>query len=231
MPKIQYDQFVSDGFDPLGAFVMAIDGFPADERYHPTVELLKALDYQRSDSAEIGEGEFRIKTAGGGLSEAAMRTFFVAFKMGKFLIQYQPLNRDLFRGKQFKPHRPESDFRFADWYPVKDSSTVKRKGKIEDQLADDFPNAAMAAQFLHDQGFVRSNTHKRLPVNTYFVASRHGDGQPSEIVFRGASDIFFYDYYEDARYLMGASGLLMDHVQTERQIHDTLSIVSMNMPL
>ena len=103
-------------------------------------------------------------------------------------------------------------------------------GAIEDQLADDFPNAAMAGQFLHDHGFKRSNTHKRLAKNTYFVAARHGDGQPSGIVFRGENETFFFDYYADTRYTMGASGLLKDERPTQRQFSDSASIAMMNFP-
>lgn len=225
MLKTQFDGFVSEGFDILGALIMVIDGFPAEERFTPTVELLESLGYRRSESGEVGEDEYGIKTPAGQGSEAAMRVFFVSFKVGKYMIQYQPLNRFIVRGKSCIPHRPESDFRFADWYPVKGSAGKIQVAKIEDQLADDFPNAAMAAQFLYDQGFARSNTHKRLGKNTYFVAARHGDGQPSGIVFRGDDEIFFFDYYEDARYIMGASGLLKDHRETKRQLNDAVSIM------
>ncbi|MGB7344957.1 MAG: hypothetical protein WBD20_12150 [Pirellulaceae bacterium] len=193
MLKTQFDQFVNDGFDQLGAFVMVIDGFPAEERYQPTNELLQAIGYTRIETEDLNDLQYIIKTGGGQSSEAAIRTFFVVFKMGKFLIQYQPINRCLMRGRRLLPHRPESDFRFADWYPVKGSTAKKRAAKIEDQLADDFPNAATAAQFLHDHGFARRNTYKKLPQNTYFVASRHGDGQPSGIVFRGKEQTYFYD--------------------------------------
>jgi hypothetical protein len=86
----------------------------------------------------------------------------------------------------------------------------------------------MAGQFLHDHGFARSNTHKKLGINTYFVAARHGDGQPSGIAFRGEGETFFFDYYADARYIMGASGLLKDQRQTERQLSDAVSIAMMN---
>ncbi|QEG01415.1 hypothetical protein Mal15_54910 [Stieleria maiorica] len=229
MLKIQYDRYVADGFDELGAFVMVIDGFPAEERYEPTVELLESLGYRRSQVAEIDEGEYVISTPASDDTEKALRVFLVKFKLGEFLIQYQPLNRTLLRGKSCTPHRPESDFRFADWYPVKGSPVKERAGAIEDQLADDFPNAALAAQFLHDHGFNRSNTHKRLGKNTYFVASRHGDGQPSGIVFRGEKETYFFDYYADTRYIMGASGLIKDEQPTERQFQTTASIAMTNL--
>jgi hypothetical protein len=229
MLKTQFDQFVADGFDRLGAFIMVIDGFLADERFQPTIDLLEALGYSRSDSTEVDVDQYAVRTPGGQQSEAALRTFFVNFKMGHYLIHYQPLNRCIFRGKTYTPHRPESDFRFADWYPVKGATAKKRSGKIEDQLADDFPNAAMAGQFLHDHGFARSNTHKNLGKNTYFVASRHGDGQPSGIVFRGEDESFFFDYYADARYIMGASGLLKDQRQTARQYSEAISIAMTNI--
>ena len=224
MLKNQFDQFVAEGFDELGAFVMVIDGFPAEERSQPTIELLEELGYQRQDTSNLSDGEYAIKTAAGGGSEAAMRTLFCMFKMGRYLIQYQPINRCLLRGTNCKPHRPESDFRFADWYPAKGSVPRERVGNIEDQLADDFPNAATAAQFLHDLGVARRNTYKKLPKNTYFVASRHGDGQPSGIVFRTASKTYFFDYYEDERYEMGSSGLLKDLCPTERQLSQSMSI-------
>ena len=120
--KYQFDQFVVDGFDELGAFTMLIDGFPHDERYQPTIDLLEEIGYQRVDTSELGDGEYNIKTAGGYGTEASVKSFFCAFRMGKYLIQYQPINRCIFRGTCCKPHRPESDFRFADWYPVKGSS-------------------------------------------------------------------------------------------------------------
>ncbi|WP_442509670.1 hypothetical protein SH528x_001259 [Novipirellula sp. SH528] len=233
--KIQYDQFIKDGFDKLGAIVMVIDGCNEDERYEPTVELLEEIGYKRSDAGEVGEDEFLIKTPAGSMSEKSMRAFFVKFKIGKLLLQYQPLNRFIVRGKQYTPHRPESDFRFADWYPVKPDSKkanakpVVRRGMIEDQIADDFPNAAMAAQFLHEQGFKRSNRYKRLPVNTYFVAARHGDGQASGVVFRGEKETYYFDFYSDARYVMGASGLLKDHADTKRQLRNASEIVAMNI--
>jgi hypothetical protein len=230
MLKYQFDQFVVDGFDELGAFVMVIDGFPPEERYQPTVDLLEEIGYQRVDTSDVGDGEYNIKTAGGHGTEASMKSFFCSFKMGKHLIQYQPVNRCILRGTSCKPHRPESDFRFADWYPVKGSSLRERAKKIEDQLADDFPNAAMAAQFLYDLGFARSNTYKKLPKNTYFVASRHGDGQPSGIVFRGVSKTYFYDYYEDERYEMGSSGLLKDFCPTKRQLSDSMSLAVSQFP-
>lgn len=230
MLKLQFDQFVGDGFDELGAFVMVIDGFPAEERSQPTIELLEEIGYQRRGTSNLSDGEYAIKTVAGNGTEAAMQTFFCMFKMGKYLIQYQPLNRCILRGTSCKPHRPESDFRFADWYPVKGSSPRDRVGKIEDQLADDFPNAAMAAQFLYDLGIARSNTHKKLPKNTYFVASRHGDGQPSGIVFRTTSKTCFYDYFEDQRYEMGSSGLLKDYCPTKRQLSDSMSIAPCQFP-
>ncbi len=229
MLRTQFDQFVTDGFDHLGALIMVIDGFPAEERLHPTIELLESLGYTRSASAEVDVDEYAIKTPGGQGSEAALRSFFVKFKMERYLIQYQPLHRFILRGKSCTPHRPESDFRFADWYPVKGAKVKKRSGKIEDQLADDFPNAAMAGQFLHDHGFTRSNTHKNIGKNTYFVAARHGDGQPSGIVIRGEHETFFFDYFADARYIMGASGLLKDQRQTERQYSDAITIAMMNV--
>jgi hypothetical protein len=227
MLKIQFDRLVADGVDELGALVMVIDEFPSEERYQPTIELLEEIGYQRSDSSNLSDGEYAIKTPGGNGTEDAIRTFFCMFKMGRYLIQYQPLNRFLLRGKNCSPHRPESDFRFADWYPVKRSSSPQEKtATIEDQLADDFPNAAMAAQFLHDHGFARSNTHKRLPKNTYFVACRHGDGQPSGIVFRGQVKIYFFDYYDDKRYEIGSSGLLKEHCPTKRQLSDSMSLAA-----
>jgi hypothetical protein len=228
MLKTQFDRFLAEGFDELGAFIMMIDGFPAEERLQPTIELLESLGYRRSKTADVDEDEYGIKTPGGQASEAALRAFFVKFKIGRYLIQYQPLHRFILRGKSCIPHRPGSDFRFADWYPVKGAPAKERVGKIEDQLADDFPNAAMAGQFLHDHGFARSNTHKKLGINTYFVAARHGDGQPSGIAFRGEGETFFFDYYADARYIMGASGLLKDQRQTERQLSDAVSIAMMN---
>ena len=209
---------------------MVIDGFSHEKRFEPTIDLLESLDYQRSDSDDVGEGEYSIKTPGGQANDDALRTFFVKFKIGRHLIQYQPINRFILRGKSCIPHRPQSDFRFADWYPVKGSPVKERVGAIEQQLADDFPNAATAGQFLHDQGFRRSNTHKKLGKNTYFVAARHGDGQPSGIVFRGENETFFFDYYADARYTMGGSGLLKDEQPTERQANDTASIAMMNFP-
>ena len=230
MLKTQFEQFVADGFDELGALVMIIDGFPAEERYRPTIELLEAIGYQHCETEDLNDGEYAMKTGGGSESDAAIRTFFIVFKMGRFLIQYQPINRFLMRGKNCLPHRPESDFRFADWYPVKGSAAKGDVEKIEDRLADDFPNAAMAAQFLHDHGFARSNTHKRLPPNTYFVASRQGDGQPSGIVFRGEDKTYFYDYYADARYLMGSSGLLKEYFETKRQSDSSMSIALTQFP-
>lgn len=228
MLKNQCDRFVAEGFDKLGAFIMVIDGFPPEQRFEPTIELLESLGYQRTETADVSEGEYNIKTPGGRASEAARRAFFVKFNLGRYLIQYQPLNRFILRGKSCIPHRPESDFRFADWYPVKGSPLKQQVGEIEDQLADDFPNAAMAGQFLHDQGFKRSNTHKKLGKDTYFVASRHGDGQPSGIVFRGENETLYFDYYADTRYTMGASGLLKDERPTERQFSDAASIAMMN---
>ncbi len=230
MLKTQYDSYVAEGFDKLGAFIMVIDGFPPEQRFEPTIELLESLGYQRVQTAGVGEDEYSIKTPGGRASEAARRAFFVKFKFGRYLIQYQPLNRFILRGKSCIPHRPESDFRFADWYPVKGSPVKPRVGEIQEQLADDFPNAAMAGQFLHDHGFARSNTHKKLGKNTYFVAARHGDGQPSGIVFRGENETFFFDYYADARYVMGASGLLKDEWPTPRQFSNTASIAMINFP-
>lgn len=230
MLKHQFDQFVADGFDELGAFVMVIDGFPAEERYPPTIELLEEIGYRRCDSTKLSDGEYAIRTVGGKATEDALRTFFCMFKLGKHLILYQPLNRCICRGESFKPHRPESDFRFADWYPMKGLSPRERAGEIEDQLANDFPNAAMAAQFLHDLGFARSNTYKKLPTNTYFVATRHGDGQPSGIVFRGESKTYFYDYYEDQRYEIGSSGLLKDFSPTNRQLSASMELVSHLFP-
>ncbi|MCS7465295.1 hypothetical protein NZK35_01245 [Stieleria sp. ICT_E10.1] len=229
MLNLQYDRYVADGFDELGAFVMVIDGFPAEERYEPTIELLESLGYQRSSATEIGDGEYAISTPAGEATEKSLRVFFVKFKIGGDLYLYQPLNRTLLRGKSCIPHRPESDFRFADWYPVKGSPVKGRAGVIEEQLADDFPNAAMAAQFLHDHGFKRSNTHKKLGKNTYFVASRHGDGQPSGIVFRGEQEIYFFDYYADTRFIIGPSGLIKDEQPTERQFQTTASIAMMNL--
>lgn len=229
MLRAQYDRFIAEGFDELGAFIMVIDGFPPEERLQPTIELLESLGYRRSETANVDDDEYGIKTPGGKASEAALRAFFVQFKIGKFLIQYQPYHRFILRGKSCKPHRPESDFRFADWYPVKGASVPERDGRIEDQLADGFPNAAMAAQFLHHHGFARSNTHKKLGKNTYFVAARHGDGQPSGLVFRGEDETYFFDYYADARYIMGASGLLKDHCDTERQISESVSIALTNL--
>lgn len=230
MLKTQHDSFVAEGFDELGAFIMVIDGFPPEQRLEPTIELLESLGYQRRETADVGDSEYNIKTPGGQASEAARRAFFVKFKVGKHLIQYQPFNRFILRGKSCIPHRPDSDFRFADWYPVKGSPIKQRVGRIEDQLADDFPNAAMAAQFLHDHGFARSNTHKRLPKHTYFVASRHGDGQPSGVVFRGDSKTYFFDYYEDERYEMGTSGLLKSVCSTERQLQQSMSIAVSHFP-
>lgn len=232
MLKTQHDSFIAEGFDELGAFIMVIDGFSPEQRFEPTIELLESLGYQRRKTVDVdvGDGEYSIKTPGGKADEAARRTFFVKFKVGKYLIQYQPFNRFILRGKSCLPHRPESDFRFADWYPAKGTPVKQRVGRIEDQLADDFPNAAMAGQFLHDHGFTRSNTHKKLGKNTYFVASRHGDGQPSGIVFRGENETFFFDYYADTRYTMGASGLLKDEQPTERQFHQTMSLAMMNFP-
>ncbi len=231
MLKSFFDRFVADGFDELGAFVNVIDGFLAEERFQPTVELLEALGYQRVYSAAVGENEYSISGTGSESNEKSCQTAFFRFQMGKLLIQYQPLNRCILRGKNLATHRPESDFRFADWYPVKDAPVKAIVGKIEDQLADDFPNAATAAQFLFGHGFARSNTHKRLPKNTYFVAARHGDGQPSGIVFRSDGHTFFYDYYSDARYLMGASGLLKDLCDTERQFSEAMSLATAQMPL
>lgn len=228
MLRAQYDRFIAEGFDELGAMIMVVDGFPPEERLQPTVEVLESLSYRRSETANIDEGEYVIKTPGGHASEAALRASFVKFKMGKYLIQYQPLHRFILRGKSCIPHRPESDFRFADWYPVKGASAPERVGKIEDQLADRFPNAATAAQFLHHHGFNRSNTHKRLSKNTYFVAARHGDGQPSGLVFRGQDETYFFDYYADRRFLMGASGLLKDHCDTKRQISSRVAIAMSN---
>jgi hypothetical protein len=119
MLKTQYDSFVAEGFDKLGALIMVIDGFPPEQRFEPTIELLESLDYQRVETADVGEREYSIKTPGGKASEAAQRAFFIKFKLGRYVIQYQPLNRFILRGKSCIPHRPESDFRFADWYPAK----------------------------------------------------------------------------------------------------------------
>lgn len=231
MLKHQFDRFVADGYDKLGAFVMVIDGFPAEERYQPTIELLEELGYQRCDTNKVGDGEYAIRTVGGKATEEVLRIFFCVFRMDKYLILYQPVNRCISRGESYKPHRPESDFRFADWYPRKGLSPRERAEKIEDQLADDFPNAAMAAQFLHDLGFARSNNHKKLPKNTYFVSARHGDGQPSGIVFRGESKTFFYDYFEDQRYEMGSSGLLKDFCPTDRQSMAAMALATNQFPL
>ncbi|MGB7324569.1 MAG: hypothetical protein WBD31_06840 [Rubripirellula sp.] len=222
--KTLHDQYVKDGFDPLGALVMVIDGYPAEDRYEPTVELLESLDYQRVYHDSPKAGEYEIIAPGGSSNPTSLIVFFVKFKIGRFLILYQPINRDFFRGKAMSPHRPESDLRFADWYPVKDFSVADRKEKIEDQLADDFPNAALAAQFLHGQGFRRSNTHKKLDVNTYFVSARQGDGQPSGIVFRGTKKTYFFDFYSDDRYVMGPNGLLMEYKPTQRQFELGASI-------
>jgi hypothetical protein len=229
--QIQYERFIEQGFDGLGAIVMVIDGHPDSERYEPTIELLEAIGYQRCDTESVEPGEYSIKTVSGRADAKALPSFFVKFLMGKQLITYQPLNRFIVRGKSCLPHRPESDFRFADWYPVASGRGKERKKPIEDQIADDFPNAAAAAQFLHEQGFKRSNTYKKLDRNTYFVAARHGDGQPSGIVFRGDGETFFYDFYSDDRYLMGASGLLKDHRPTERQLTDSLSLASIHCPI
>lgn len=225
-----YEQFIQQGFDELGAIVMVIDGHPEDQRYEPTIELFEAIGYQRADSEAVEAGEYAVKTVSGRADTSALPSFFVKFMIGKLLIQYQPLNRFLLRGKSCQPHRPESDFRFADWYPAKTASAIQRNNRIEDQLADEFPNAAGAAQFLHELGFQRSNTHKRLDRNVYFVAARHGDGQPSGIVFRGDHETYFYDYYSDERYLMGTRGLLKDHRPTERQLSDSISLASMHLP-
>ena len=230
MLKTQFDRFVAEGFDELGALIMVIDGFPQDERFEPTIELLESLGYQRRGAPDVDEGEYSVSTPGGQATEAARRVFFVKFILGKHLIQYQPCNRFLLRGKSCKAHRPESDLRFADWYPVKGSPVKERVGAIEDQLADDFPNAAMAGQFLHDHGFKRSNTYKKLGKNTYFAAARHGDGQPSGIVFRGEDETYFFDYYADTRYTMGSSGLLKDELPSERQQDIAASIATMNFP-
>lgn len=224
LTKIHYEQFLKDGFDPLGAMVMVIDGYSAEDRFDPTVELLESLDYQRVYDAEPKADEFQIMTVGDGTNPKSLSVFFVKFRIGRYLFLYQPLNRDLFRGKKMAPHRPESDFRFADWYPAKNVPVADRKENIEDQLADDFPNAALAAQFLYDQGFRRSNTHKRLDINTYFVSARQGDGQPSGIVFRGTGKTYFYDFYSDDRYIMGPNGLLMECKLTDRQFHLSASI-------
>jgi len=229
--QVQYDQFIEQGFDKLGAIVMVIDGHPDDQRYEPTIELLNAIGYQRADTDSVEPGEYAIKTVSGRADATALSTFFVKFLIGKQLITYQPLNRFIVRGKSCLPHRPESDLRFADWYPVASEPGKKRKNPIEEQIADDFPNAAAAAQFLHEQGFKRSNTYRKLDHNTYFVAARHGDGQPSGIVFRGDDEIFFYDFYSDDRYLMGASGLLKDHRPTERQLADARSLAAIHCPL
>jgi hypothetical protein len=229
--QIQYEKLIEQGFDQLGAIVMVIDGHPGDERYEPTIELLEAIGYQRADHDSVESGEYAIKTVSGRADATALPSFFVKFMIGKQLFQYQPLNRFIARGKSCLPHRPESDFRFADWYPAKRVSGVKRKKRIEDQIADDFPNAAAAAQFLHEQGLQRSNTYKKLDCSTYFVAARHGDGQPSGIVFRGDGETFFYDFYSDDRYVMGASGVLKDHQPTERQLTDSLSLATMNLPI
>lgn len=229
MLKESYEQFVGDGFDRLGALVMVIDGYPADSRYRPTIDLLEAIGYQPHDSIDVGDDEYLIQSAGGRGNEAALRAFFVVFKMGKFLIRYQPLNRCILRGKSCKPHRPESDFRFADWYPAKNVDACDRVGSVEDQLAD-FPNAMQAAQFLHHHGYARSNTHVKLNKNTYFVSCRQGDGQPSGIVFRGDDEAYFYDYYSDERFLVGQSGLLMEWRQTERQITSELSLAVDSSP-
>jgi hypothetical protein len=230
MLKIQYDRLIADGFDELGALVSMIDSVDPDERYQPTIELLESLGYRRCDAMKPDDGEYAIKAVGGQATEASLRAFFVVFKMGDYVLNYQPINRCLFRGDKLTSHRPESDFRFADWYPTKGSAPRKKKGKIEDQLADDFSNASMAAQFLYDHKFARSNTYKRLPKNTYFVSSRHGDGQPSGIVFRGESKTYFYDYYEDERYEMGASGLLKSYCLTRRQTLDSASLAALSFP-
>ena len=228
--KTRYDCLLDEGFDELGALVNVIDDYSPEERFSPTIELLESLGLERIKTDDVGLGEYSIKTAAGKNSEAALRAFFVRFKLDRYLIQYQPLNRLILRGESCLPHRPESDFRFADWYPIKRNPAKERAGKIEDQLADDFPNAAMAGQFLHDHGFKRSNTHKRLNQNTYFVAARQGDAQPSGIVFRGEGQTFFFDYYADTRYLMGASGLLKNEQPTKRQATLAASIAMMNFP-
>ncbi len=229
--QTQYEQFLDQGFDGLGAIVMVIDGHPDSERYEPTIELLEAIGYERCDTDSVEPGEYSIKTVSGRADARALPSFFVKFMIGKQLITYQPLNRFIARGKRCLPHRPESDLRFADWYPVASGPKKERGKQIEDQIADDFPNAAAAAQFLHEQGIKRSNTYKKLDCNTYFVASRHGDGQPSGIVFRGDGETFFYDFYSDDRYLMGASGLLKGHRPTRRQITDSLSLASIHCPI
>lgn len=223
--KTEHDQLIADGFDPLGAIVMVIDGIDAESRFEPTIELLESLGYCACQTEEVEPKQYSLRTAGGKNDQAALSSFFVKFLLGKHLIRYQPLNRDLFRGKGMLPHRPASDFCFADWYPKKSASKIQVKEKIEDQIADDFPNAATAAQFLHDSGFSRSNTHKRIPVNTYFVSARLGDGQPSGIVFRKEAEAYFFDFYSDDRYLIGPSGLLSAFKPTDQQFHKQASIV------
>lgn len=113
MLKTQFDRFLAEGFDELGAFIMVIDGFPAEERLQPTIELLESLGYRRSKTADVDEDEYGIKTPGGQASEAALRAFFVKFKIGRYLIQYQPLHRFILRGKSCIPHRPGSDLRIG----------------------------------------------------------------------------------------------------------------------
>lgn len=230
MLKENFDQFVDAGFDKLGAFIMVIDGFPNDERLRPTIELLEALGYQNCKGTTLDKNEYFVKSLRGQTDEAAMRMFIVTFIVGKYQIQYQPYHRCILRGKSCTPHRPESDFRFADWYPAKSFSGKEKVGEIEDQLADDFPNAASAAEFLHHHGFTRSNTHKRLGKNTYFVACRHGDGQPSGIVFRGENETYYFDYFADARFVMGPSGLIKDSRETVRQMDSAISLASLQNP-
>jgi uncharacterized protein with von Willebrand factor type A (vWA) domain len=95
-------------------------------------------------------------------------------------------------------------------------------------LADDFPNAAMAGQFLDDHGFKRTNRHKKTRQEHLFVATGHGDGQPSGIVLRGEGETYFFDYDADTRYVMGGSDLLKDERPGERQFRETMSIAAMD---
>ena len=56
---------------------MVIDGFPAEKRLEPTIELLESLGYQRIESEDLGEGEYSIKTSGGQASERVSCTRFL----------------------------------------------------------------------------------------------------------------------------------------------------------
>ncbi len=84
--KTQYEQHIADGFDPLGAILMVIDGHHAEARFEPTIELLESLGHSACQTDNVEPMQYSLRTAGGGTSEAAKRAFFVKFMLGKEVI-------------------------------------------------------------------------------------------------------------------------------------------------